>query len=67
MMTIQQISDTQEGRTQKKYVAWQMYLSFVGLALGGLFGLFQAFDRAGYDAYAEGGVAGAIEIGRAHV
>lgn len=62
MMTIQQISDTQEGRTQKKYVAWQMYLSFVGLALGGLFGLFQAFDRAGYDAYAEGGVAGAIGV-----
>jgi cytochrome c oxidase subunit I len=36
---------------QRKWVRWQLYLGFVGLGLGGLFGLFQALERMGYYGY----------------
>ncbi|MEX1287534.1 MAG: cbb3-type cytochrome c oxidase subunit I [Acidimicrobiia bacterium] len=40
-----------DGAVQRRYSLWQIYLSFVGLALGGAIGTLQAFDRAGHDFY----------------
>jgi cytochrome c oxidase subunit 1 len=40
-----------ETEEQKRWIRWQLYLGFIGLALGGLTGLLQALERLGYNIY----------------
>ena len=44
------------GPEQRRYMKYQAYLAFVGLAIGGAIGALQAADRAGQDFYDEVGL-----------
>lgn len=44
------------GAVQRRYMKYQAYLAFVGLAIGGAIGLLQAADRAGQNWYDEVGL-----------
>lgn len=52
-MTAPATSESVESQetTQRRWVKWQIYLGFVGLALGLLMGFLQAMDRIGLDLY----------------
>ncbi len=47
-----------EPAAQRWAIRWQLYLGFIGLALGGLIGLLQAIERIDIDWYDEAGLAG---------
>lgn len=44
------------GAAQRRYMKYQAYLAFIGLAIGGAIGALQAADRAGQDFYDEVGL-----------